>query len=240
MTESPNPGFFDLDEPDDVGPLWNVRVAPVPFKTDGVLLSAMKDSLADQGQRINETLFHQLDDVRFIEGLEAYCAASGERVEDYFYHSNRFATLDRFAGLFDRNQPVVIPESDDNRYHTGSLRREEEGHKMDFDHLAAAGIDPKYVLYFRVTQPTDGTPKPEYYWTSDLHETKAGLDYELGMRAHTAIILVSTLAEIAQPDGVMDDINDDQGIAVRQISLTPFDQSRAMFTMRRHDVEQSQ
>jgi hypothetical protein len=100
------------------------------------------------------------------------------------------------------------------------------------DYVKASGVDPTRVLFFRVTQPSEH-PKPELYWTSDFAETKGGLGIELGAQASTSVILVSTLEDISHNGGLMDDINDDSGIAVRQIGLNNFDQNDALLILPR-------
>lgn len=89
------------------------------------------------------------------------------------------------------------------------------------------GVDPEKVLMFRVTQP--GGPKPEYYWTTDFMEARGSLALELGeAQRKTSIILVDTLLSVAENGGLIRDMNDDQGVAVRQIGTAPYDQESAI------------
>lgn len=236
MSEHYNPPSDSNPNREPLPKVWldlleDIEFPPVPFLSDGELLSSTKEHLAADGELVNDWFFNQLDDTRFLNGLQAYCETIGTQVMDYFRHSNRFAGLDRRDGLFDRNKMVTLPEGPENLKQDGTSRRSEEGHPMDFDYIHAEGIDPERVLYFRATQPMQNEPKPEYYWTSDLREVKNGLGVELGSQASTAIILVSTLKTISHNCGLIEDVNDDSGVAVRQIGLEPFDQRDAMFTI---------
>lgn len=189
--------------------------------------------LTDEGENLYPGLIDRLDDHKLIDGLAKYAEQSGVPLKEYIRHSNRFAQLDRFKGLFDRSQPVTIPSTaEGNLDQYGQPRREETGHRLDLDYVRESGVDPRCVLFFRVTQPSD-QPKLELYWTSDLSETKGGLGRELGSQAQTAVVLVSTLEDISHNGGLMDDMNDDSGIAVRQIGLDSFDQSQALLSIPR-------
>lgn len=122
-------------------------------------------------------------------------------------------------GLF--REEVIIPET---IHHNGRTRRSEQGYRIDVEYLRSIGVDPSKVLFFRITQPSD-TPKQEYYWTSDYRETKQGLTAEIPVsQRSSAVILVADLDTINSNGGLIQDINDDQGLAVRQIGVGPFDQ----------------
>ena len=89
-------------------------------------------------------------------------------------------------------------------------------------------IDPSKVLFFRRTIPSKD-PKPEFFWTSDYFETRQGLTAEISPKNRdTAIIIVASLDAINKNGGLIQDINDDQGIAVRQIGTDNFDQNLAL------------
>ncbi len=123
---------------------------------------------------------------------------------------------------------VELPET---QHATGRTRRAEQGNRILLDQLRMKGINPAYVLYFRASQPSE-KPKPEYYWTSDFWETRRGLTQEIPMEQRkTAVTLVSTLEDIAGDGGVMNDINDDQGLAVRRVNLGDYDQKRTLFSI---------
>lgn len=184
------------------------------------------------GENVNPALIDRLDDERLLLGLADLAKTSEISAAEYVWHSNRYSNINRFGPLFDRSRPVTIAASKDNLLFNGSARREETGYLLDLDYVVAQDIDPNLVLYFRVTQ-LSGEPKPEYYWTSDFSETKNGLRKELGASADTAVILVSTLGEIAKNGGLISDVNDDNGIAVRQVSLATFDQSNALLILNR-------
>lgn len=123
-------------------------------------------------------------------------------------------------------EEIHIPET---QHFNGRVRRAEEGYKLNIDYLSTIGIDPTKVLFFRVTQPMGEQPKPEYYWTSDFFETVDGLTQEIPFsQRNTSVILVADLKTINDNGGLIQDINDDSGMAVRQIGTGPFDQTRAI------------
>lgn len=110
----------------------------------------------------------------------------------------------------------------------GTPRRSEEGLILDMDKVRACGIDPSKVLIFRVTQPSE-EPKPEFYWTTDFIETRGGLGLGLGSQRKTAVILVDTLESVyGGGEGLIRDVNDDSGVALRQIGLQAYDQAKAI------------
>lgn len=137
-----------------------------------------------------------------------------------------------FSSKFDQVAPelfqenVELPEGHGN-YSNGHPRRAESGARLDLERVKQYGIDPAKVIFFRVTQPSDD-PKPEFYWTTDFMETRGGLGAELGKQRQTAVILIDTLEAIAKNNGLMRDINDDAGVAVRQLGLDNYDQATAI------------
>jgi hypothetical protein len=192
--------------------------------------SGIVGELLSEGEQLLPSLTDGIgSDPTLINWLEQ----SNTSIKEYLRHSNRFAFLDR-ERLFDRSQPVVIPESSNNLTQLGNLRPEETGYRLDMDFVRASGIDPAKVLYFRATQP--GGPKPEYYWTSDINEAKRELREELGVQAAAAAVLVSSLEDISCNGGLMNDINDDGGVAVRQIGLDNFNQNDALLVLGRSTV----
>ncbi len=155
---------------------------------------------------------------------------SPEALALYLENCSAFFNLkyDGNAGIF--GEEISLPESS---HHDGRVRRAEEGRQILLDKVRETGVDPKYVLYFRVTQPID-EPKPEYYWTNDFYETTRGLRQEISEeKRKTSIILCSTLEDIERDGGLIEDINDDQGIAVRRINTGSYDQKRCLFTIKK-------
>lgn len=111
----------------------------------------------------------------------------------------------------------------------GRKRSAQDGCRINIDYLHSVGIDPTKVLFFRMTQPMGEQPKPEYYWTSDFFEVIEGLNREVvPSKRQTAIILVADMQTINENGGLIQDINDDNGIAVRQIGEGPFNQHIAL------------
>lgn len=110
----------------------------------------------------------------------------------------------------------------------GRVRRDESGYKINVEYLISQGIDPSKVLFFRRTQIAD-KPKPEYYWTSDYAEVQWGLTREIPpSQRQSSVILISDLTTINNNEGLIQDINDDQGLSVRQIGSGTFDQNLAL------------
>ncbi len=127
------------------------------------------------------------------------------------------------SGLF--GEDVQIPET---THSGGRVRRAESGYKINVESLRKHNIDPTKVLFFRVTQPSDA-PKPEWYWTTDFFETQKGLNVEISPEdRQKSVTLVASLDAINRNGGLIQDINDDQGIAVRQILSLPFDQKQSI------------
>lgn len=186
-------------------------------------LAAINDELTAEGEPIHPGLYDKLDDDPRL--LDVLASRIGADLKEYIRHSNRYQIAARREPIF--GKVVAIPPAVDNLHGDGQSRRHEEGPMIDLDAVRQAGVDPDHVLYFRVTQPSE-IPCPEYYWTSDFSEVRNGLNRELGDTAETAVILVSTLGHIAQNGGLIRDINDDGGVAVRQIGLAPFDQRSAL------------
>lgn len=109
----------------------------------------------------------------------------------------------------------------------GAIIPPESGKVIEIDNLREAGIDTSKVLIFRATQPSDQS-KPEYYWTTDYFETKKGLSAEMGeSNRKTAIILVSNLEQICE-GGAIKDKNDDNGLSLRRIDMSSYDQKTAL------------
>ena len=129
-------------------------------------------------------------------------------------------------------EEVELPES---VHSDGRTRRAESGARINLEEITRRGIDPSKVLFFRVTQPTI-EPKPEYYWTTDFRETQRGLNVEISEeKRQTAVTLIADLATVAGEKGLIQDINDDNGLAVRQISMEPFDQARCLAVILPHE-----
>ena len=168
---------------------------------------------------------------RVFRCLPDQIKSSPEELRRYFEHSCRFGNLDERTIY---GEMVTIPES---LHANGKLRRSEEGRRIDLDAVRLQGVDPKYVLYFRVSQPSEEA-KPEYYWTSDYVEVCIGLRAEISPdQRKDSVVLISTLEAIHENGGLIRDINDDCGIAVRQISLSPFPKDLILGQFRSMETE---
>lgn len=115
----------------------------------------------------------------------------------------------------------AVPRAD------GTPREVEVGFELNLDYLRQKGIDPSRVLVFRRTQPQDAaSPKPELYWTTDYWEVAKGLTAEINGKAReNSIVLISTLSAINENGGLIRDVNDDNGIPLRQRGSGTFDQN---------------
>jgi hypothetical protein len=122
-------------------------------------------------------------------------------------------------------EEISIPET---VHEDGRTRQAESGRKINLEALRAQGIDPAQVLFFRTTQPSS-SPKPEFYWTSDYYETVKGLTREIDPeKRKSSVILAANLDVINMNGGLIQDVNDDNGVAVRQIGTENFDQQLAL------------
>ncbi len=221
----------------------NIKFAPNhgdEYRTENVTIAAMAQELQSSGERINAFYLERLKDRRFLEGLTVAAEWHGTKVIEYMKHSSRYSIIDRWGGehggVHDIKNEVTVPQSPDNLHANGNLRRVEKHDRFNMDYVISKGIDPNYVLYFRATRPSV-TPKPEYYWTSDFREVNYGLQQEGSNRQADSIVLVSTLSQIAENGGLMIDVNDDEGIAVRQIGLASYHQADALFSYSLHKYQ---
>lgn len=122
-------------------------------------------------------------------------------------------------------EEITVPST---QKEDGSMRPAETGPSINLDYLREKGVDPNGVLIFRATQLSD-TPKPENYWTTDYYETRRGLTAEMGPeKRKNAVILVSTIGQIAQNGGIIKDINDDNGLSVRRVDTGNFNQQQCI------------
>ena len=191
---------------------------------DEAMQKAMTD-IASQSHEVSPFIFELFTEEKFFASLPAETQRSPELLGGLLLHSSRFDTL-----LHQKPETIFgeVVQVAETTHADGRIRHEEEGPRIKVDDLREAGIDPSKVLFFRLTQPSD-QPKPEYYWTTDYGETMKGLRMEVSEeRRRTAIILVADLATINQNEGLIRDRNDDNGLAVRQIGLDTFNQSKAI------------
>jgi hypothetical protein len=109
-------------------------------------------------------------------------------------------------------------------------RRSKSGYYINLQYLREVGINVDRVLFFRLTQPLlENEFKPELYWTSDYFETRKGLRVEVaGEQRESSIVLVASLEAISKNGGLIQDVNDDNGLAVRQLENKSFSQSEAL------------
>lgn len=157
-----------------------------------------------------------------LEALPECIRTGPAELYSYLEHSCRFGVVKEERYLGDTRD---IPQS---LHADGRTRRAESGREVMLDRIRDAGITPEHVLIYRCSQPS-AQAKPEYYWTTDFWEACRGLQAEISpAKRETSVILVSTLADVATNSGLIRDINDDGGLAVRQIGLGPFAQEKCL------------
>lgn len=197
---------------------------PIEIRIDNIVAS-----LPNPANPLTTQFF---DDPDLFQALPADIRESDQELAAYIANTGNFQAILRqerrkrdsgdTSGLL--GEDVILPETEISEVRR---RRQENGHRINVEYLRSLGIDPTKVLFFRFTQPSD-SPKPEPYWTSDYFETTRGLNVEIPSHLRkSAITLVSDLQTINENGGLIQDVNDDNGLPVRQIGNAPFDQSRA-------------
>jgi hypothetical protein len=184
-------------------------------------------------ENANPFIIEYFQDPNLFPALPEEIRNSEERLTEIVQNTSRFADLihkerkKRWSGDLTGllAEEVQIPETERA---DGRTRHAEDGYRVNVDYLRSIDIDPSKVLFFRLTQPSD-EPKPEYYWTSDYFEVLRDLSAEVsGKQRESAVILVADLETVNENKGLIQDMNDDQGLAVRQIGNGPFDQKRTI------------
>jgi hypothetical protein len=224
----------DIGDPKKIDLIDQVELPPVyrDEKVEAKVANAC-NILTEHGITLNPMVLDYFKDPDLYNSLPADIKESDARMAEYIGHSMAFgdyfykARTKRWSGddtgFFGKE--MAVPET---MHHNGRVRREEEGYKININALAEAKINPSKVLFFRITQPSE-EPKPEYYWTSDFHEVMRGLTAEIPKsQREAAVVLVADLETINGNEGLIQDINDDQGLAVRQIGQGPFDQTKCL------------
>lgn len=205
---------------------------PVIQRLDKIISDALR-----AGDSLNPFVVDYFKDPDFYNALPEDIKKSDPVLRELMVNMSRFNTIISVerrkrssgdtSGLLGEEMQLGETEHADGR-----VRRAEVGYKINLEYLRNQGINPKQVLFFRTTQPSI-EPKPEYYWTSDYFETRRGLRQEIPTKLRkTAVTLISDLETINQNGGLITDINDDSGLAVRQIGTGPFDQSLVLATIK--------
>jgi hypothetical protein len=178
-----------------------------------------------QKKDINPIIYELFNDLDIINALPDNVKNNPDVFNSYLSNTSNFANLISSRDQKYLGEEIEIPET---IHADGRIRRDESGQKINLDYIESQGIDPKKVLFFRVSGDSN-EPKPEYYWTSDYYETAKGLHQEITAEARSkSTILVSDLKTINENGGLIKDINDDNGLAVRQIGTNNFDQSKCI------------
>jgi len=219
----------------DLGGLENVEFA-YTRKSNPIIdkkINNLSQQLKEQGKGIDTFYATPFKNPDFYNALPQQVRENDESLLQYLENTARFneiITKERtrrfqgdMTGLLAEEVTTTETTHADKR-----ARRIEAGHRVNVDYLYTIGVNPSKVLFFRVTQPST-TPKPEYYWTSDLFETIEGLHREIPPEHRKkAIVLICDLQTINENGGLIQDINDDSGLSVRQIGIDAFDQNKAL------------
>lgn len=216
-----------------------VEIAPDAPKMEAEAAQTLSEALAHlerSGLTPHPWTHEMFTDPQFFNALPERIQGDPQILGEYIAHCNRF--YESLYGERLKNSkgdtsgllgPVI--EAPSVPHQDGRVRDAESGKKINVPYLRTIGIDPSKVLFFRVTQPSV-QPKPEYYWTSDYFETTRGLTAEIpSAQRRTAVILVADLETLDARGGLIQDINDDGGLPVRQLGLDPFDQKEALATI---------
>lgn len=192
------------------------------YEDDTGRIEGAISELEEAGIYIEGGIEYRWKDKPLLDALEA----KGVDIAEAIVFTSEF---NRTARHFEDQlfQEIVELPAGHGTHRDGRPRRAESGARLDLERVKECGIDPTKVLMFRVTQPSD-EPMPELYWTTDFIEVRGGLGLELGKQRETSVILIDTLDSVASNGGLMRDINDDAGIAVRQLGLNKYDQASAV------------
>jgi len=214
-------------------PTQEIKFSNPPKEDEQInnIISDLADSLIRQGEQVNPFVLDYFQDPDLFRSLPEEIKTDKQKLSELILNMGKFDDLVSQArqksgdtsGLLGKKVHITGTLHADGR-----TRSAESGEKINVDFLRDQGIDPSKVLFFRITQPAD-RPKPEYYWTSDYYGTKKGLAGEITPeKRKTAIILTASLDVINNNGGLIQDINDDNGLAVRQIGNGNFDQNLAL------------
>ncbi|OGG55745.1 hypothetical protein A3D71_00860 [Candidatus Kaiserbacteria bacterium RIFCSPHIGHO2_02_FULL_55_20] len=202
-------------------------------------LNVLIQEAAQHGVKISSGVEGMLMNKDFFEGIPDILRNDRQRLLQYITNSSRFHDLIHTArkrawsgdstGLLGKEVEIQGIVG-----HAGKERRKEAGLMLNLEYLRSIGIDPSKVLFFRRTDPGEADPRPERYWTSDYGEALDGLTAEIGYpRRASTIVLVADLQTIeVAGHGLIQDINDDSGISVCQITNNPFNQREALAVLK--------
>ncbi|MFH1089905.1 MAG: hypothetical protein V1716_05810 [Candidatus Uhrbacteria bacterium] len=186
------------------------------------IVADLSNQLSRRGIELYPIAWEIFTDKLFLDALPPEIRENPEQLALYAEHTGKLFDLLPRGGFY--GERLTLPRTGEN----GRIHEPDEGPRILLGVLRELGCDPNYVLMFRLTQPS-AEPKPEAFWTTDFFETQRGLSQEIfGDRRKSAVTLISTLATVAGEGGVIRDINDDGGLAVRQIDPQPFDQKKAI------------
>lgn len=203
---------------------WEIFTPPASEKHPDAqhILDHINQRLAERGFNLHPMTREIFETKLFIEHLPSQLRENIDELASFAEHSSRLQELLYDQRIYGETLTLSRHGSHDR------IHPDDEGQRVLLDELRKLGCDPKHVLIFRVTQPSDA-PKPEGFWTTDFFETQRGLTREISPEDRMrSVTLVSTLATVSGDTGVIRDINDDGGLAVRQIEMKPFDQKQAL------------
>lgn len=175
---------------------------------------------------MDPVIFEYFQNGALYNSLRAAMKGDDVEMSRFISNTSRFNSLIQDQALYGREMVIAH-----GFLENGTARREEMGKVINLAYLREKWVDPSKVLFFRVTQP--GWPKPEYYWTTDMFEVFNGLRQEISPeKRKSSVILVSSLEHINTNGGLIRDVNDDGGLAVRQIGIGNFSQNDVLAVIR--------
>jgi hypothetical protein len=195
------------------------------------LIEIVKESGLDLSE-IHPLIYDMFADKNFVASIPEKIKHDPRTLGNWLKNSTLFTKIRHSADII--GPVITIPET---QYTDGKKRKEESGPELLLNKIKRLGVDPANVLYFRRTQPTENTSNPEHYWTSDYWETVSGLQQEIkGEKRENSVILCSTLEDIGSDSNLILDINDDEGLALRRVNPSVYDQKRILFKIEQRNA----
>jgi hypothetical protein len=197
----------------------------------GGYIYKLTNLLSKRGVSVHPFVYEYFSDPRFFNSLPSLVRQNPISMLRLLATNSKFFSIIHDFNLY--GQEVTIGES---KTEHGASRSLEVGPRINLEYLRSKGIDPSQVLFFRITQPSYAA-KPEYYWTTDFFEPLKGLRMEISPeKRKNAVLLISNLETINRNGGLIRDVNDDAGLAVRQISNANFNQNLCLSRVKISDL----
>ncbi len=183
-------------------------------------VSKLTNYLMRKGILVHPFIYEYFTDPKFFNSLPSLIRQNPIAMVKLLSANSRFYDVVNDSGLYGNEIRIAS-----NAHENEMQRILESGPKVNLEYLRKKEIDPAHVLVFRITQPS-GVAKPELYWTTDFYETQKGLRKEISEdNRRNTVLLISNLETISRNGGLIRDINDDNGLSVRQINNKSFNQN---------------